>query len=214
MKSPNPLPEHYHTLAEELGPITAMFREVLQYYPSPDGKPLEDISELIDEMNHALKKNFEALISATGSLMTEVLLKENVPQEAVRQAAVRIEETLSSMLISYHDFWKRPFPHGLEDGQALFTAVIRKPLEEYLTQLERFLSAINDPDRRPQQYIADMINLKAVFDVKDEVNAFHTWLKRPRRPEKRIAEKGLLALLLALAAGFAAAFLALSKPGK
>jgi len=191
-----------------------MFHEVLQYYPSPDGKPLEDISELIDEMNRVLKKSFEALISTTGDLMTEVLLKADVPRETVRQAAARIEETLSSMLASYHDLWKRPFPHGLEEGQALFTAVLRKPLEEYLNQLERFLSAINDPDQRPRQYIADMIDLKAVFDVEDEVNAFHAWLKRSRRPEKRIAEKGLLALLLALAAGFAAVFLVLSKPGK
>lgn len=191
-----------------------MLREILQYHPSPEGRPLEDISGLIDEMNHVLRQNFETLASATDNLTSEVLRKENVPGETVRLATARIEEPLLNMLNSYHDFWKRPFPHGLEEGQMLFTAILRKPIEEYLKELEGFMFVINNPDDAPEKYGTDMIGLKTVFNIEDEVKTFHEWLKRPCRSGKKIGRKGLWALLLALSAGFAAVFLTMSKPEK
>jgi hypothetical protein len=214
MELQNPLPDHYHILAEELRPLDIMLREVLMYYPSPEGRPLEGISALIDEMNGILKQNFEALASATDNLTTEVLLKRHAPRETVRQAVALIEEPLLNMLTSYHDFWKRPFPPGLEEGQILFTDILRKPVEEYLKQLENVLSVIDSPEEAPGKYDAGIIELKTVFNIRDEVNAFHEWLKKTRRPEKKIVGKGLWILLFALSAGFAMAFLAATKPDK
>ncbi|MBP6940691.1 MAG: hypothetical protein KBB65_02865 [Syntrophorhabdaceae bacterium] len=214
MELQRPLPDHYHILAEELRPIDVMLREVLMYYPSPEGRPLEGISALIDEMNGILKKNFEALTSATVDLTTEVLLKGHAPRETVKEAVARIEEPLLNMLASYHDFWKRPFPPGQEDGQALFTNILRKPVEEYLKQLENVLSFIDNPGETPGKYDAGIIDLKSVFDIGGEVNAFHEWLTKTSKPEKKIAAKGLWVLLFALSAGFAMAFLAVTKSGE
>ncbi|OPY77316.1 MAG: hypothetical protein A4E64_01170 [Syntrophorhabdus sp. PtaU1.Bin058] len=214
MKSQYPLPDHYHILAEELGPLTVMLREVLQYYPSPEGKPLEDISGLIDEMNHVLKQNIEGLVTATHNLTAEVLAKEYVPRETIRQAVAQIEEPLLNMIGCYHDFWKRPFPAGLEEGQMLFTDILKKPVEEYLGQLEMILFTINNPGEASDKYGIDRIELRTVFHIEDAVNAFHRWLKKTHRSGKKTVRKGLWILLFALSAGFTVAFLSTIKPGK
>jgi len=214
MESQHPLPDHYHVLAEELGPLTVMLREVLQYYPSPEGKPLEDISGLIDEMNHVLKQNIEGLVTATDNLTTEILAKEYAPRETVRRAVTRIEEPLLNMITCYHDFWKRPFPAGLEEGQMLFTAILKKPVEEYLEQLEMILFIIDNPGEASEKYGINSIELKTVFHIEDAVNAFHRWLKKTHGSGKKTVRKGLWILLLALSAGFAVAFLSTIKQDK
>ncbi len=208
------MPDHYHVLAEELWPLASMLREVLQYFPSPEGRPLEDISGLIEKMNHVLKQNIGDLAKASDNLTAEVLAKEYATREAIRQAVSRIEEPLLNMVTCYHSFWKRPFPVGLEDGQMLFTAILRKPVEEYLEQLEMILFTINNPDEASERYGIDRIELKAIFHIEDVVNTFHKWLNRSRGRGKGIGKKGLFALLFALSAGFAMAFLAVTRSDK
>lgn len=214
MELQHPLPDHYHVLAEELGLLTVMLREVLQYYPSPDGKPLDDISGLIEEMNRVLKQNIEDLAKATDNLTAEVLINEYVPGETIRQAVARIEEPLLNMLTCYHDFWKRPFPVGLEEGQMLFTAILRKPVEEYLGQLEKILFIIENPHKTSEKYGISSVNLKTAFDIEDVVNTFREWLKGSHAHGKKISRKGLWVLLFALSAGFAVAFLSATRPDK
>lgn len=214
MSSQYRLPDHYHILAEELSPLTVMLREVLQYYPSPEGKPLEDISELIDEMNRVLKQNIEGLAAAAHNLTAEVLAKEYAPRETIHQAVARIEEPLLNMMSCYHDFWKRPFPAGLEEGQMLFTDILKKPVEEYLEQLETIMFAINNPGEASEKYGIDRIELKAIFHIEDAVNAFHKWFKKTYGSGKKTVRKGLWILLLALSAGFTVAFLSTIKPDK
>ena len=214
MKSQHPLPDHYYVLAEELSPLTVMLREVLQYYPSPEGKPLEDISGLIDEMNRVLKQNIEGLVTATDNLTAEVLAKKYAPRETIRQAVTRIEEPLLNMIACYHDFWKRPFPVGLEEGQMLFTAILKKPVEEYLEQLEMILFTIDNPGEASEKYGINSIALKTVFHIEDTVNAFHGWLKKTHGSGIKTGRRGLWILLLALSAGFAVAFLSIMKPDK
>ena len=214
MELQHSLPDHYHVLAEELGPLTAMLREVLQYYPSPDGKPLEDISGLIEEMNRVLEQNIRSLAKATDSLAAEVLVDGHVPRETIRQVVAGIEEPLLNMITSYYDFWERPFPVGMEDGQALFTAILRKPVEEYLGQLERILFIIENPHKTSGRYDISRVDLKTAFDIEDVVNTFHEWLKRPHEQGKSVNRKGLWVLLLALSAGFALAFLSTTRSDK
>ena len=184
------------------------------YYPSPEGQPLEDISGLIEEMNRVLKQNIKSLVRATDNLTTKVLMKEYAPRETIRQAVVLIGEPLLNMITCYHDFWERPFPAGLEEGQMLFTAVLRKPVEEYLKQLERTLFTINNPDEASEKYGTSRIELETVFHIEDEVSSFLEWLNKPHEAEKKSSRKGLWVLLLALSAGFTIAFLSTIKSDK
>lgn len=131
-----------------LGNAITLLRNAFIDRPVPAGNPFDDLDgprELLDHFCEAVR--LVVIVSGnSGGQFIEAL-----------QRAVEI----------YHNLWRRPFPEGLERGQALFGAVMEKPLRILLRHLEGV------PER---ETAADDLPDEVVLEADEEIERVVEWL--------------------------------------
>ncbi|MDP8174799.1 hypothetical protein [Phocoenobacter skyensis] len=133
---------------DDLPPIIDVLKDALFNRPEPDYFYYDNLdSAIVSAIDYA--EAIDKCRYATGTLYAADLL-----------------EIAEKMASGYTSLWKHSFPKGLEQGQALFSQILEKPMRQLLRNLELLV----DPNNTTK-LTSPLITLEA----EREVDYFNNW---------------------------------------
>lgn len=135
--------------ADELALAVKTLSEALTMRPNPEGAAHSDLNRAVKSCSEYFD-GMSALTEEGGEFKGRDLI----------QATGKISS-------GYHNLWRRPFPPGMEIGQALFSAVLERPMRDLLRELQ----SCADPEIQASPEKSPL-----ELDAKVELNIFTFWL--------------------------------------
>lgn len=141
----------FDLILDDLLPVIQILENALNHRPIPQGLPHYDLEGAISSA------------SAYSYALSSLNGKEHLNSQTLIEMALGLKK-------GYHDLWERPFPIGLEEGQALFSAILEQPMKQMIQEFRKMVSitSIEQHNYTP----------RITFDADYEVKMFNLWLDK------------------------------------
>ncbi|MGE4579235.1 MAG: hypothetical protein AB7F21_06815 [Desulfuromonadales bacterium] len=134
--------------SEKLDEVIEILKNGLALRPTPAGLPYD---------------NLEAAMTATDDYFEKL---QEIGEGRSGFEGDDLLDLATGMVAAYHRLWESPFPSGLEAGQALFSAILERPLRDLL----RGLMAVREGETAGHEPLL-------LLDSKEEVAYFIDWVR-------------------------------------